>query len=219
MCPSYALHVATPTFRADADIGFPHSFEQLSDRQTCISGFEPLMSLQCEDQFQVFTFPTVVQESIVADLLKTVGKDMHQIASHEFFMGQSDDPAGVSWLFTSCGKGDLILRNGTDAAVGNGDLMGVSSKIFNGISKPIESLFDIRTPVFCVKFIPEFRPGVRITEVFTGRRFPDTSMSMNAVLDGKNALPATLSDMRLAPTFMKMAPTCSPSKLCLGINL
>lgn len=173
MCPSYSLHVATPTFRADADIGFPHSFEQLSDRQTCISGFEPLMSLQCEDQFQVFTFPTVVQESIVADPLKTVGKDMHQIASHEFFMGQSDDPAGVSWLFTSCGKGDLILRNGTDAAVGNGDLMGVSSKIFNGISKPIESLFDIRTPVFCVKFIPEFRPGVRITEVFTGRRKMD----------------------------------------------
>ena len=131
------------------------------------------MFLQCEDQFQVFTFSTVVQESIVADLLKNVRKDMHQIASHEFFMGQSDDPAGISCLFTPCGKADLILRNRKDAAVGNGDFMGVFSKIFNGISKPIESLFDIRTPVFCVKFIPKFRPGVRITEVFTGRRKMD----------------------------------------------
>lgn len=89
------------------------------------------MSLQCEDQFQVFTFSTVVQEPIVADLLKTVEKDMHQIASHEFFMGQSDDPAGFFWLFTSCGKADRILCNRKGAAVGNGNLMGVSSKIVN----------------------------------------------------------------------------------------
>ena len=48
--------------------------------------------------------------------------------------------------------------------------MGVSSEIFNGISKPVESFFDIWTPVFFVKFVPESGPSVRILQIFTGRR-------------------------------------------------
>lgn len=109
MCPSYTLHVAAVAFRADADISFPHSFEQFSAWQACVSGFEPLVPLQCEDQFQVFTFSAVVQKAIVADFTETRWQYMHQITANEFFMGQSNCSAGFSGFFTSCGEGNLMF--------------------------------------------------------------------------------------------------------------
>ena len=49
--------------------------------------------------------------------------------------------------------------------------------------------------------------------------FPGTSTPMSAGLAGKNVSPATPSDMRLAPIFMKTAPTCSRSGPFLDISL
>ena len=115
------------------------------------------MPLQCEDQFQVFAFFAVVQKAIVADFPETGWQYMHQITANEFFMGQSNCSARFSVFFTSCGEGNLMFCNRQNPAVGDGDLMGVSSEIFNGVSKAVESLFDIRTPCFFIKLIPEFR--------------------------------------------------------------
>lgn len=47
--------------------------------------------------------------------------------------------------------------------------MCVSAKILNSIAKSVESLFNIRTPVFVVKIVSEFRPFVGVIEFFTGR--------------------------------------------------
>ena len=62
-----------------------------------------------------------------------------------------------------------MFCNRQNPAVGDGNLMGVSSKIFNGVSKAVESLFDIQTPCFFIKLIPEFRPVVRIPKFRTER--------------------------------------------------
>lgn len=53
------------------------------------------MPLQGKDQLQVFTFVPVVQEAVIADLLETGRKHVHQIPADEFCIVQCDVPA---WL-------------------------------------------------------------------------------------------------------------------------
>ena len=98
------MHLTASAFRADADIYFPDCFYQFSYGQTCISGTETLMSLNSEDQFQVFAFAPVIQESIVTDLLKTCRKYMHQISADEFCIVQRNDPAWITRFPAACGK-------------------------------------------------------------------------------------------------------------------
>lgn len=42
--------------------------------------------------------------------------------------------------------------------------MGVPPKIFNGISKSVESFFDIRAPVLFIKFIFPFFPVIAVLQ-------------------------------------------------------
>ena len=60
------------------------------------------MPLQGKDQFQVFTFVPVVQEAVIADLLKTGRKYMHQIPADEFRILQCDVPAWLPWFPAAC---------------------------------------------------------------------------------------------------------------------
>lgn len=66
-------------------------------------------------------------------------------------------------------KVTFFVSNVYNPSVGNSNFMCVSAKILNGIAKSVESLFNIRTPVFVVKTVSEFRPFVGVTEFFTGR--------------------------------------------------
>lgn len=111
------------------------------------------MSLQSKNEFQVFSFHPVVQETIITDLLETGRKHMHQVSPNEFCMSQSDLAPGLAGLFSPGRERDLLFRDGKDTSVGNGDLMGVSSKIFDRISKAVKGFFYVRTPVLFIKFI------------------------------------------------------------------
>ena len=46
--------------------------------------------------------------------------------------------------------------------------MSVAAEIRNGVSKTVEGFFYIRAPVFAIKGIPEFRPMVRVSQLFAG---------------------------------------------------
>ena len=76
------------------------------------------MSLNSEDQFQVFAFAPVIQESIVTDLLKTCRKYMHQISADEFCIVQRNDPAWITRFPAACGKSHFFVINVQDPAVG-----------------------------------------------------------------------------------------------------
>lgn len=83
---------------------------------------------------------------------------MHQIPSYKFTVCQSNGPSGFSRLFTS-GREDAILHVNRDyASVGNGNLMGIFSKIFHGITKAVEGFFYIRAPVFVIKRVTKNVP-------------------------------------------------------------
>ena len=169
ICSSYAAHPMASAFRADTDICFPDHFYQFCHRQTGISGAKALIPLNSEDQFQVFAFAPVIQESIVTDLLETSRKYMHQVSAYEFSIVQCNAPAWFTRFPATCGKSHFFVSDVYNPAVGNSNFMCVSAKILNSIAKSVESLFNIRTPVFVVKTVSEFRLFVGVTEFFTGR--------------------------------------------------
>ena len=148
---------------------FPDHFYQFCHRQTGISGAKALIPLNSEDQFQVFAFAPVIQESIVTDLLETSRKYMHQVSAYEFSIVQCNAPAWFTRFPATCGKSHFFVSDVYNPAVGNSNFMCVSAKILNSIAKSVESLFNIRTPVFVVKTVSEFRLFVGVTEFFTGR--------------------------------------------------
>ena len=143
------------------------------------------MSLQGKNEFQVFSFHPVVQETIITDLLETGRKHMHQVSPNEFCMSQSDLAPGLAGLFSPGGERDLLFRDGKDTAVGNGDLMGVSSKVFDGISKTIKGFFDVRTPILFIKFIFPVLPFIGILQSFTGGRKIQLIILIESIEQGK----------------------------------
>ena len=83
---------------------------------------------------------------------------MHQISSDKFRVLQGNTPARFSREFSTGRKSNPVFINRKDTAVGNSNLMGIFTKILDGIAKAVKGFFDIRTPVFCVKGITERVP-------------------------------------------------------------
>ncbi len=143
------------------------------------------MSLQSKNEFQIFSLHPVVQETIITDLLKTGWKHMHQVSPNEFCMLQSDLAPGLAGLFSPGGECDFLFRDGKDTVVGDGDFMGIPSKVFERIAKSVKSFFYVRAPVFAVKIIFELLPLIGIPEFFTGRRENDLSFPVHGIKLGK----------------------------------
>ena len=75
---------------------------------------------------------------------------MHQISSDKFCVLKCNDSARSPESFTACGKSYTAFTDRDNPAVGNGNLMGIFSEIFDGIAKAVECFFDIRAPFFIV---------------------------------------------------------------------
>lgn len=93
---------------------------------------------------------------------------MHQIPADEFSIIKGNVPFRLTGFLSSCRKGNLFLRYRKNSAVGNGNLVGITPKIFNGITKAVKGLFDVRTPVLFIKTVFKFFPVIRITQLFAG---------------------------------------------------
>ena len=106
-----------------------------------------------EDQIQVSGLHPVIEESIIADLLETGREHMHQEAAGKLSMAESDLPFWIPGFPATCREGDFCFRNGKDPVVGDRNPVGIASQIFDGVTKPVEGLFDIRAPVFPVKIV------------------------------------------------------------------
>ena len=76
------------------------------------------MTLEFKYPFQVSGLISVIQKSIVPDLLETGWQHMHQVAPDKFCMLQSDLTFGFTGLFSSGRKSDCIIRNRKDPAIG-----------------------------------------------------------------------------------------------------
>ena len=72
---------------------------------------------------------------------------MHQETADEFRVFQRDPAPGVPRFPSPGGEGNVRFRDGQDPAVGDGDLMGVTAEILNGVSKAVEGFFYVGAPI------------------------------------------------------------------------
>ena len=128
------------------------------------------MPLERKDQFQVSGLIAVIQEAVVTNLLEPGRQYMHQVTPDEFCMLQSNLTSGFTGLFPSGRKSDRILGNRKDPAVRNGNLVGITPKIFNGIAKAVKGLLYVGTPFLFIKPVFPLFPDGRILKLFTGGR-------------------------------------------------
>ena len=153
--PPLVLHGTAPACRADGDILPPDRQDQFRHGKPFVTAAEPLAPLKPEDQLQVPGFHPVIKEAIVADLLETGREHMHQETPDKLFMAEGDLTFWFSRLFPPGTEGDLRFRNGKDPAVGDGDPVGITAKVFDGIAKPVEGLLDVRAPVLFIEGVFE----------------------------------------------------------------
>ena len=170
MAPPQKLHGTTAAFRTERDILPPDRPDQFCQGKAFMAAAESLVSLKPEDQFQVPGFHPVIEEPIVADLLEAGRGYVHQETTDELFMGEGNLPFWLSRLSSPGRKGNLCFRNREDPAVGDGDPVSITPKVFDGVAKSVEGFFDIRAPVFFIKGIPENIPPVFLPQCFAGGR-------------------------------------------------
>ena len=75
------------------------------------------MPLDCKYQLQVSGLISVIQESIVADLLETEWQHMHQVTPDEFHIVQGNRPARLVRFSSPGRKRDPLSIHRQDAAV------------------------------------------------------------------------------------------------------
>ena len=89
---------------------------------------------------------------------------MHKETADKFHVCESYCFSWVSGLLASCREGCFRIIHRDDAAVGDRDLMCVSSEIFDRVAKSVECLLDVWTPVFLIKGVPKGIPFIAIAE-------------------------------------------------------
>lgn len=143
--------------------------QDFADRKAGEALAKMLTPLQIKDDAEHLPFGAVAKKAVIADLLETLREDMQKEAPDEFFIGESHHRIPVRAVVPVRKRG-MSLRNGTDAGIGDGDAVGVTAKIFNGVAEAVKSLLDEGAPVLVVEIIDQGLPCRRIGQFAAGSR-------------------------------------------------
>lgn len=160
MTPSQLFHGCMATFGTHADIEVPDCFQEICHGHTGITPSKTQSTLNFTDDFQVMGFHTVIQETIVADFLITCRQYVHEVTPYEFRTGQGYAALWISRLLPSGRERDVFIVKIKNAAVGDGNLMGIAAKVFDGIAESAEGFLDIWAPFHFIELIFQFLPVV-----------------------------------------------------------
>ena len=94
---------------------------------------------------------------------------MHHEPADELTAGKGDILEGRIVLIVFRHKGDEVSIDRLHPGVGDGDTVGITPQIFNGIAEAIEGLPDVGAPGDSVKPVPEGSPGGWVCQGGTGR--------------------------------------------------
>ena len=148
-----------PTFWASAYIDIPTFFQNLRSRCICRKTWDILLpALHGEENMKISLLKAIVQKSVIADFSETLWKYMHEKPADEFAVFQSHLFSPVIITAIMVPEGGMGIWHADDSSVGNGDAMGISSQIVNGISKAVEGFLYERTPVGSVEHIDKIGP-------------------------------------------------------------
>lgn len=76
---------------------------------------------------------------------------MHKETSDKLLVTEGNRTVGVIGFSTTGTESCMCIRDRDDSAVRDSNLVGIASKIFDYITKPIECFFNIGTPVFLIE--------------------------------------------------------------------
>lgn len=192
------------------DVISPDLIEDLLHGEPGQHGPEPLVPLQAEDELQVVLPVTVVGEAVITDLLEAGREHMHHEAPDEFQAEKGHLNGGGTIPVVLRGKGDGILGDSLYPGIGDGDAVGIASKVLDGIAEAIEGLPDVRAPGGIVKGVPEHGPGGRILQGRAGSGERELPGTVKGVQGGKE-LPLGLCgehpgrDKEMAPCHLEPA--------------
>lgn len=93
---------------------------------------------------------------------------MHEIATNKFGMGERNPAFRVFRLPASSRERDMRIGNRKNTAVGNGNFMCVTPKIFDSVAKFVEGLLDVRTPVLLIECVFKDIPNRFRLQFFAG---------------------------------------------------
>lgn len=161
-------HCLTSATWTDIHVHVPYCLQEFRHGHPGIPLPEPLPALEPEDHLQVCGLHPVVEETVVTDLLETGREHVHEETAYELHAGDGDLPFGIPGPPAPGREGDGILSQREDPAVGDGDLMGVTAEIFDGVPKPVKGSLYVGAPVLKVKGIPEFSPPAGVPQLFMG---------------------------------------------------
>ena len=121
-----------------------------------------MATLELENQHQVCGLHPVIQEAIIADLLKTARQHMHQVTADKFRLRQSDGPFGVARFLAPGSEGNIRICYRTEPAVGDGNLIRIPPQVLDGIAEAVEGFLYVGAPVNGIQTVSEFPPLIRI---------------------------------------------------------
>lgn len=134
-----------------ANVFFPDLFKQLPHSETGIPLLKLLVSLEFKNKLQIFGFHAIVKKAVITDFLETGWKHMHKEAPDKLLITEGNHTMGGTGFSATGTEGCVCIRDRDDPAVRDSNLVGIASKIFDCITKPIECFFDIRAPVFLIE--------------------------------------------------------------------
>lgn len=170
MAPPQLPHGCTAAFRTYGQVNAPYGLEQFCYGHPGKALLETLTILEFKDDLEIFVFHPVIQESIITYFLKTGRQHMHKVTADKFRMFQCNLPFWPAWFSGTGRECNRIFCNRKDPAVRDGDLVRVSSQVFDGIAKTIKGFLDVGAPVLFIKGVFPFSPVVWITQHLAGRR-------------------------------------------------
>ena len=94
------------------------------------------------------------QETEVPDAHEAGGKHVEQEAAQELVHGQGHEALLVAVGGVSPAKGDLVVGQGDEAMVGDGDAMRVASEVVENMLRATEGRFAVDDPIV-VEQLPE----------------------------------------------------------------
>ena len=134
-----------------ANVFFPDLFKQLPHSETSILLLKLLVTLEFKNKPQIFEFHAIVKKAVITDFLETGWKHMHKEAPDKLLITEGNHTMGVTGFSATGTESCVCIRDRDDPAVRDSNLVGIASKIFDCITKPIECFFDIRASVFLIE--------------------------------------------------------------------
>ena len=119
------------------------------------------MSLYPKDNLQIRFLTSVIQKTIITDLLKSERQYMHHDPVDELCIGNGD-LFDTTVFIVFCRKSYIGFIHFKYTGIRDCNAVGISSEIFNGISKTIEGFLYIGAPLFPLEGITQFIPDITV---------------------------------------------------------